>query len=239
MFRSIGHICTSCFDRHDDRLETIIYSGPSMNPTLKALDILLVAPYNGRKIRCGDVIVFFPPGSDSRVTHRVISTDAHKVITQGDNNPNVDAWTLGTHDIIGRVIYAQRRTRRLRIYGGGAGRCYAAAARVSLLINLKISIAFGPFYNWLAKAGVFRCCLPARLSPKVISFSRPVGTELQLLMGKLVIGRCLSGMDHWQIRRPFRLFVDESSLPRVNFFNATVSEQETNKGNVDPVSAVR
>jgi hypothetical protein len=40
-----------------------------------------------------------------------------------------------------------------------------------------------------------------------------LGKELQLLMGRRVIGRWLPGMSRWHIRRPFRLFVDEASLP--------------------------
>jgi hypothetical protein len=32
-------------------------------------------------------------------------------------------------------------------------------------------------------------------------------------MGRRVIGRWLPGMSRWHIRRPFRLFVDEASLP--------------------------
>jgi hypothetical protein len=32
-------------------------------------------------------------------------------------------------------------------------------------------------------------------------------------MGRRVIGRRIEGKRGWQIRRPFRLFVDETSLP--------------------------
>jgi hypothetical protein len=32
-------------------------------------------------------------------------------------------------------------------------------------------------------------------------------------MGRRVVGRWLPGMTRWYIRRPFRLFVDEESLP--------------------------
>jgi hypothetical protein len=51
------------------------------------------------------------------------------------------------------------------------------------------------------------------MRPRVISFNREAGTELQLVMGQRVIGRRLEGKTRWHIRRPFRLFVDEEALP--------------------------
>lgn len=49
-----------------------------------------------------------------------------------------------------------------------------------------------------------------RVATRIISLGRSEGTELQLLSGKRVIGRC-----YWHIRRPFLLVVDEDSLPHV------------------------
>jgi signal peptidase I len=54
-------------------LKSIIYTGPSMNPTLRAGDGLQIEPYEGKKIRAGDVIVFVSPENGHKVTHRVIS----------------------------------------------------------------------------------------------------------------------------------------------------------------------
>jgi hypothetical protein len=51
------------------------------------------------------------------------------------------------------------------------------------------------------------------MRPRVISFNRDAGAELQLVMGRRVIGRWLEGKSGWNIRRPYRLFVDEESLP--------------------------
>ena len=58
---------------HSNQFEfSMRLTGSSMNPTLKPHDILQVVPYIGRKIRGGDVIVFLPPGSNRKVTHRVL-----------------------------------------------------------------------------------------------------------------------------------------------------------------------
>lgn len=194
-----------------------------MNPTLRAGDSLRVIPYEDSEIRIGDVVVFCPPGCDHNVTHRVISVASEGIRTRGDNSNNVDSWVLTPDHILGRVIYAQRGNRRLRIYGGPTGRLSVVAAktirkiksvRAVRIIKSGISSLLHPPYHWLAQSGVFRQWLPARVEIQVLSFSRPAGTELQLLMGWRVIGRRLPGKGQWQIRRPFRLFVDEAALPR-------------------------
>ena len=86
------YIPPNFFNIPDASLKPIVYKGPSMNPTLKAPDILHVIPYNGGKIKCGDVIVFEHPEGDgkNRITHRVISVDSNGIRTHGDNNCNID-----------------------------------------------------------------------------------------------------------------------------------------------------
>jgi signal peptidase len=49
------------------------------------------------------------------------------------------------------------------------------------------------------------------IDSRVCSLLRPAYEELA--KGGIVIGRWLPGMSRWHIRRPFRLFVDEASLP--------------------------
>jgi hypothetical protein len=214
-------VANEVFNMSDDSLESMVYTGPSMNPTLKTLDRIQVIPYNGRKIRAGDVIVFLASGYDRKVAHRVISAGSKGIRTRGDNDIKIDLWVLSPDDIFGRVVYAQRRNRRLRIYGGPVGRLFAYAVRTIHIIDHRISSLLHPVYHWLAQLSVFRQLLPANMKTRVFSFNRPAGTELQLLMGRRVIGRLLPGKDQWQIQRPFRLFVDEASLPKAALDNIT------------------
>ena len=213
----------------DDRPEMITYIGPSMNPTLKAPDILRVLPYKGRKIQPGDVIVFLSPEGSHTVTHRVARVDSDGIRTRGDKSSRVDPWVLSPNNIVGRVVYAQRGNRQLPIYGGTMGRLFAVSVKVIHVIDSGISTLLRPTYYWLARAGVFRRWLPARLKTRVLSFNRPAGTELRLLMGRRVVGRLLPGRDQWVIRRPFRLFVNEASLPGGNPHHLTPSESYENR----------
>jgi signal peptidase I len=193
------------------------YIGPSMNPILRTGDGLRVIPYRNRKICVGDVVVFRPPNREHNVVHRVISVDSQGVRTSGDNSNRIDPWVLAPNDIIGRVVSAQRENRNVTIHGGTQGRIFASALwalkRVKLRINSMVSRILHPAYHYLAQSGICRKMLSNRVKTQILCFRRKSGMEMQLLIGRWVIGRRLPGRDQWQIRRPFRLFVDESSLP--------------------------
>lgn len=194
-------------------LESMNYIGPSMNPIFKAGDRLRIISYDLGKIRAGDVVVFVSPEDGSKVVHRVISVNSDGIRTRGDNSYHEDAWVLSREHIIGRVVAAQRGNRRRRVFGGPLGRLFAASVRVIRAIDSRVCSLLRPAYEELAKGGIFFRLLPAQTRPRVVSFDRAAGKELQLLMGRRVIGRWLPGMSRWHIRRPFRLFVDEASLP--------------------------
>ena len=193
--------------------QTVIYKGPSMNPTLKPGDRLWITPHNGQKIQRGDVVVFTPPGADYKVIHRVVSLDPSGIRTQGDNNNRVDPWLLSHDQILGRVFFSERGKRRRRIFGGEIGQLFGVVIRTIHALDARVASRFRPAYDRLARAGVFRRWLPGWMKTKAISLSHPEGTELQLLMGRRVVGRWLPGKSGWNIRRPFRLFVDEETLP--------------------------
>ena len=194
-------------------LKSMNYIGSSMNPTLKPGVRLNVRAYHGQEVRRGDVIVFIPPGGDSKIVHRVTSVNSDGIRTRGDNRNHEDDWVLRRENILGRVVAAQGRNRRRRIFGGPLGRLFAATVRVIHAIDSPVSYLLRPAYSELAKVGIFTRLLPAQMRPRVVSFEQAAGKELQLLMGRHVVGRWLPGMTRWYIRRPYRLFVDEETLP--------------------------
>lgn len=196
------------------KLKSMNYIGSSMNPTLMPGVRLDVSAYHGQKIRKGDVIVFVPPGGDSKIVHRVTSVNSDGIRTRGDNRKHEDDWVLRRENILGRVVATQRNNRRRRILGGPLGRLFALTVRVIRAIDSPLSYLLRPAYSELAKVSIFTRLLPVQMRPRVVSFEQAAGKELQLLMGRRVVGRWLPGMTRWYIRRPFRLFVDEESLPQ-------------------------
>lgn len=196
-----------------DLPQYLVHTGPSMNPTLRPGDQLLVVPYDGRKVRCGDVIVFRGPGGGQPITHRVICVDSHGIRVRGDNNRDVDPWILSPENILGRVVYAKGKTRRRRVFGGLMGRLFCVLVRSMHFLDSRTSCLLRPTYHRLVQKGFVRQFLSARLQTRVVSFGRTEGSELHLMMGRLLIGRRRPGDTQWHIRRPFRLLVDETRLP--------------------------
>ena len=189
------------------------YTGPSMNPTLRAGDGMTVIPYGDSRPRVGDVVVFHSPERDYHIVHRVLSVDSQGIKTVGDNNDSVDPWMLTPDDIVGRVVSARRKNKDITIHGGTRGRLTLPVLRSKKRVNLAVSRILHPAYHWLARSGIVRRILSPLIKTQFLYFRRPNGVEIQLLIGQWVIARRHPNWDEWQIRRPFRLLIDEASLP--------------------------
>jgi signal peptidase I len=183
------------------------YMGPSMNPTLRAGDILSVAPYGNTAIRFGDIVVFDPVDKKDKVVHRVIDIGPSGATTQGDNNLNIDARILRPDEIIGRVVSFERSNRQFPAHGGTRGRLTGLLLRAAKRFNVAISRTLHPLYHRLAGSDVFRKMFSPWFKPKLLYFHRAEGSELQIVLGHRVIGRRIAGQQKWRIRRPFRLLL--------------------------------
>lgn len=221
----------------DDGALHVVYTGPSMNPTLAEPDLLEVRPYGTRPVRRGDVIYFSPPEGEQEVVHRVVRLNAAGVRTRGDNNSADDRYLLPMDDIIGQVVAAQRGSRRRRIAGGQRGVWVARTARLWRVANRGVSRLLRGAYQALSTSGVFRRLLPVGLRPRVFVFQTRQRPILKLLMGGRVIGQYDTRQDQWRIRRPFRLFVDEAALPAAAPYRAPRFREKDRKGFPERVGA--
>jgi hypothetical protein len=195
-----------------NRQGEIFYQGFSMTPGFQPGDLMKVDSCDEAKIRRGDVIVFKPPGEDRLVVHRVVETGRGGIRTRGDGNSLEDPWVLKQEEIRGRVVSFERNGRKHAVRRGIAGRLHAAAIRGVQRLDRCLSNVLHPFYRWLSQKSAFRRLLPVSMIPRIVTFERPEGTDMQILMGRQVIGRRVAGAG-WMIKRPYRLFVDERSLP--------------------------
>lgn len=192
----------------------VVYTGPSMNPTLAEPDVLSVRPYGDCPVRPGDVVCFRLPGEERLVVHRVVRVTPAGIRTRGDNNPRTDNVHLQPAGIFGRVVAAQRGHRRRRIAGGRCGQLAAARAGIRRLVRLGSARLLHGTYRFLADTGLFRRWLPPGLRPRLLRFQNRRQAYYKLTMGGRLIGRYHSIGREWHIRRPFRLWVDASALPR-------------------------
>lgn len=189
------------------------FRGSSMGAVFRDGDRLVIEPCEVAELRSGDIVVFIAPGGDQRIVHRVIAVGPDRFRTRGDANSGADLWLLSRENLIGRVVACERSGGLHRVAGGRRGRLRALVTRLLRVVDHHSSIVFHPVYRTLARKGLLRRWLHRSLNPRVIMLRKEGGTEMQLLIGRRVIGRRLAGEQDWRIRRPYRLLVDESTLP--------------------------
>ena len=200
----------------------VVCTGSSMNPTLQEADLLEAKPYRTGRVRPGDVVCFKSPENGTTVVHRVVSVagpgtgdgrPAGGVRTRGDNNAADDAWVLKPADIIGRVTAFQRGAWRRPVHGGWIG---STVLRL-VCLGRRIRAYAGPvphlLYDFIAGLGPWNRLLPADRRPRLVRFDVRFLVFLKLLSGRKTVGHYDFCREKWQIRRPFRLFVDEQTLP--------------------------
>lgn len=189
-----------------ENVKFILYTGSSMSSTLQDLDVLYYI--SNKRIRPGDVVVIKIFGYEHKIIHRVISVGEKGIRTMGDNNPRPDSWLLKPDQIIGSVAYGYRGRRRFRVPGGPAGLAQMFLVRLK---HLTIKAVY-PILSTIHHNFHISSLMIFLIRPRPVAFKRPDGTELHLLVRGRVIGRRLPGQK-WQIKSPFRFFLDESNLP--------------------------
>jgi hypothetical protein len=163
----------------------------------------------------GDVIVFTSrKSSQQRVVHRVVAVmPGRGVRTRGDNNSHPDSQPVSYEDILGRVV-SVRRAGRQRCLAGGSKDLRRARSRWALrrLEAMAIGI-LRPVYHRVCWSGLWKRWTHTRLKTRVVAFKRPTGVEYHLFVGRRYAGKKAPNSSLWQIKRLFRPFIDETSLP--------------------------
>lgn len=191
----------------------IAHIGSSMNPTLSKRDILEIESCNHERPEIGDIILFRVPHYDDFVIHRIYEINPQGCKTKGDNSDSIDPWVLQQNDIFGRVIAAHQGDKRRKIAGGSIGRLTGLSCLIRRKTNGLMVKLLGPVYHSFCSSGFFHRLIPVRLTPQIATFESDINTSHKLLLGRRIIGSYDESLLQWQIRRPYRLFVDEKSLP--------------------------
>ena len=192
--------------------DTFVYMGTSMFPTLKAPDLLHIKPYGESKVKKGDVIAFTDPGNNETIAHRVILVKKDIIRTQGDNNNIIDEKDITKENIIGKIVFAERQNRKIRIHGGARGYLQSRIFKTIKSVDKAVSFCLHGIYRLIAE-NIFLKRMFSRYIPwKIIFFNKTKDKEIQVVIGNWVIGRMLPGHNEFMIKRPFRLFVDETEI---------------------------
>ena len=156
---------------------------------------------------------FLPPNNNGYIVHRIVSAGPEGFLTRGDNNNDIDPWVLNEKNICGRVVAAHQGNKRRKIAGGFIGRLAGLSCLIRRKTNRLAVKLLGPIYRALCTGGMLRWLIPVRLTPQVATFQSETNDSHKLLLGRRIIGSYDKSLLQWQIRRPYRLFVDENSLP--------------------------
>jgi signal peptidase I len=187
--------------------------GYSMYPTISPFDIIYYLPYDNGKYDCGDVVIFYDRDTERKIAHRIISIGPEGIRTCGDNNLYPDGKLLKVNEVLGKVAYLERDGKRRPVHGGSIGKALGKMRHVrNFSLRLLLRMVY-PIYDAAARSGLFRKFFVHRSKLRYVSFKRRTGVEMQLLLGKRVIGVRHAGAVRWKLRPPYRLFIDESSLP--------------------------
>lgn len=189
------------------------HMGPSMNPTLTPQDLLEIKPYKNESPRIGDVILYYSPQQSNNAIHRIVSIDANGIQTRGDNNCITDTESLHPDDIAGRVVAAQRGSFRRKIANGYWGSLVGRYCHMRRLVHRHTIRLLGPVYRSLCAGNFLHRFIPCRLQTRIATFQSATHITHKLLLGHRIIGAYDETSRQWQIRRPYRLFVDQASLP--------------------------
>jgi len=185
---------------------------PSMYPTLQAGDGIELYTYKApSEMRVGDVIVYPHPNGSVDVVHRIIRINPDGVITRGDNNNKIDPYTVSFDDIIGKVIAAKRRDRYLCIRGGRTGFLIHRLMLLRKYTRPWVLLPFRMVSNAVAAWGVLNVFHSA-LNLQIVRVRRNHRDQCILVSGNRAVCRQLADTVEWQIRFPYKLFVNKRRL---------------------------
>jgi signal peptidase len=200
-----------------DTSGTFVYTGPSMNPTLAEPQLLETEDTAG-PIRVGDVVCFRSPLDGITVVHRVVAVGPDGIRTRGDRNPSVDPWVLQREDILRRVVCTRRGEVIGGVSGGQKGLLVAATGRLRLGAGRLARRTLRGVYRGLAASGVparlWSCVAPALQGQRIVRFGTGPLAEHRLYLGERPVGRYEQRQRRWVVDHPYRLLVDEGSLPK-------------------------
>jgi hypothetical protein len=186
-----------------------------MNPTLMEPELIEVKTISADEIKKGDVILFHRPEDNTNIVHRVVGIPDNSFRTRGDNNRHADSFSVTPDAIIGLAVASWRGSSKRMIHNGNWGRfiSWLLLGRIyALMIVGRLLPDAYRFISWICSPLTQRI-LPGRLQPRIVRYPEHALYRYQLFIGKKFIGRCHATTGAWEIRRPYRLFVDINKLP--------------------------
>ncbi len=195
--------------------QQIRYVGTSMNPWLLQNDILEWVPVSERLPVLGDVIIFHDPANTGcLIIHRAVSKYPDgSYCTRGDNMRCNDGHPVMLSAIIGVVTGGIRDERPLDVPMGYAGLRYQQYAQQRVKLISLFEHFFTRTYRKISQKKVMCRIVPQRYRQRHVLVKTHEGYDLQVYLGKRLVGWKGEKDRDWTILPPYRLFIDWGHLP--------------------------
>ncbi|MEX1008171.1 MAG: signal peptidase I [Acidimicrobiia bacterium] len=114
--------------------KAVAVTSGSMQPSIRAGDLVVAAPFDGSRLEAGAIVVFRNPSGPGLIAHRVRSRSADSTyLTAGDANPNADSTPLRKAQVVG--------VGRMIVPLAGLPTAWARAGEWSKLALLALGLA--------------------------------------------------------------------------------------------------
>ncbi len=194
----------------------ISFMGSSMHPTLQHSDLLKIKPYKEHPIKQGDIIYFQPPTGGTKIVHRIAKITQTGIVTRGDNNITNDPYLIKKDYILGKVTIRWRHSKPRNISCGYKGTLIAYYCWFRHRIYHSFALFLRKAYRQFTTSTLLNKPIPRSFHPQIFEFKqRLFPSRLKLMVRGRVIGQYNYKLREWQIKPPWRLFVDETLLPKV------------------------
>lgn len=191
--------------------DEISYQGMSMYSTFIDGDRLIFD--RDSPIKRGDVIVYPEPRRSRYIIHRVVHMTGDVVRTAGDNNWNLDSYSIDRRSIVGKVIRIRRLDTISSVRGGFRGRLYFWYM-VFIHRRIRVILLQGkPLYELLVHGAIFGRLFAPFLDIRPVVLIKEGKPEIRLFLNNHYVGIRRRADRPWSIRAPFRFFIDPDTLP--------------------------
>jgi len=184
------------------------YHGGSMLGTLRPGDQVVIEPVPSTAIRPGDVVAFRSTTADDEkipIIHRVVAIRPAGLLTQGDNNAQVDAELVTADRLLGRVTYVEGGGRRRLVRGGRAGQLWVVYLRARRRAY-KIAACLGRgLYRRLRASGLMRQVWRPRITR--VRLVNNHGTQVKYVCGGRTVARWWPDQNRFECQKPYDLVI--------------------------------
>ncbi len=187
--------------------------GTSMLPVLHTGEAVTIDPDIDRTaLQIGDIIAYSDPrGSSKRIIHRIIKKCKDGYITRGDNNRGRDDYIVRQEHIIGKALTVRRVDKTIRLSDGFKGQVLHQWLKLKKKFRIYCLRWPSTISRQIERSRVFNVF--HRLVKFDVVTIRKRGIDYKiLLINKKLIGRQCADTGGWQIRFPYKYFIDKNKL---------------------------